>query len=334
MMKQKTPEFWYPQGEKKPSLFARVLSVPEWMYKQAFKAHQASKKAQKVRVPVLCVGNLVAGGVGKTPSAIAFLALLKKQKIAQNPCFLLRGYGGGERGPIVVDPDKHTAWDVGDESLILAKQALTIVSADRVLGAELAIENGADYIVMDDGLQNPGIHKDIKIVVINGEMGFGNERVMPAGPLREPLESGLKKADAFMLIGEDKTGALAKLPQGARVLNAHLETAKGDVPDQSKSYVAFAGLGYPEKFFRYLKHDLGLNIVEEVRYSDHYPYEHDDLHDLQEKAQMHGAELVTTQKDYLRLPANKDKTIHALPVSLVLENTKAAIALLQAEQEA
>lgn len=319
-MKRKTPEFWYPQlgnDDASNSVMPTLLCPLEALYKIAFKLHQSMSVMEKAAIPVLCVGNLVAGGTGKTPSSIAFLKFLIESGFAKNPYFLIRGYGGAERGPVLVNPDSHTAWDVGDESLILARHAPTVVSADRIDGAALAHRNGADLVIMDDGLQNPGIHKDLKIIVINGEMGFGNGHMMPAGPMREPLEQGLRKADAFLLIGKDKTNAAATLPDGIPVLKAHLEAKPENIPDMNKKYLAFAGLGYPEKFFGFLKNDIGLDVVREVRFADHCPYEEEDLAALAKQAKDIGADLITTQKDYLRLPTIKGVHVHALPIHMV-----------------
>lgn len=328
-MKQKTPDFWYPKDKQSRSLRASLLQPFEWIYRLAFKLHQASQKAERVNIPVLCIGNLVAGGTGKTPTAIALINFTRDKGLANNPFFLIRGYGGAERGPLLVDPDAHSAWDVGDEALILAQHAPTIVSADRVAGAELAMRKGADVVIMDDGLQNPGIHKDLKLVVINGEMGFGNAHMMPAGPLREPLEGGIEKADGFLMIGEDKTGALSELPQDKPVLKAHLEKDSDYNIDKTKAYLAFAGLGYPEKYFGFLKNDLGLNVIEEIRFPDHCPYEEADLQELHAKAQKIGAELITTQKDYLRLPSIEGIHVHALPVKMVFETPDALMNVLK-----
>ena len=322
-MSLKTPSFWYPSAQTPHDWRVNALKPLSCFYKLAYNIHQNSISAKKVDIPVVCVGNLVAGGTGKTPTSIAVLGCLKQSGHAKNPFFLIRGYGGAERGPLLVDLDKHSAWDVGDESLILANHAPTIVSADRVAGAKLAIERGADLVLMDDGLQNPGIHKDFKIVVINGEMGFGNRMVMPAGPLREPLRVGLAKADMFILIGEDKHGACARLPDGVPLMRASLHTTEDAVPDKSKRYVAFAGLGYPEKFFNYLKDMLGLNVVSRIAYADHCPYGAHDIAQLAKQAKAHDAILITTEKDYLRLPKDNDLKVVTVPVNMVFENGEA-----------
>ena len=242
-MPHNTPSFWYPKDSDELPLKARILKPLSMLYACGFKIHQGLNTPQTTEVPVVCIGNLSAGGTGKTPTCISFSKIVKEAGIAKNPYFLMRGYGGAERGPLLVNPNKHTAWDVGDESLILAQHAPTIISADRVAGANLAAAQGADLVIMDDGLQNPGIHKDIKIIVVNGEMGFGNGLMMPAGPLREPLKNGLKKADAFFLIGEDQTGACDLFPKDIPVFKASLKANKDKLPPKNQKYIAFAGLG-------------------------------------------------------------------------------------------
>lgn len=330
-MPHNTPSFWYPNADNSnPPLKAQILRPLSWLYACGFKVHQGISNAQKADIPVICIGNLSAGGTGKTPTCISFVELLRDSGLAKNPYFLMRGYGGAERGPLLVNSEKHTAWDVGDEPLILAQTAPTIISADRLQGAQLAETLGADVVIMDDGLQNPGIHKDLKIIVVNGEMGFGNKLVMPAGPLREPLETGLEKADAFFVIGEDKTGARDLLPEGIPVFNANLEAIKDRLPSKDKKYVAFAGLGYPQKFFDFLTRDLGYEIVETLAFADHCPYERRDVQDLRSKAKSLNAELITTEKDYLRLPKGYKDDIATLPVSMRFKQQKTLEKFLKA----
>lgn len=318
-MPSKTPSFWYPSKDTQSlPLKAKLLKPLSSVYAFAFKTHQASKSAKKADIPVLCIGNLSAGGTGKTPTCIAIVDAIKASGIADNPYFLMRGYGGAERGPLLVDLNKHTAWDVGDEALILAKHAPTVVSADRVEGANLARLHGADIVVMDDGLQNPGIHKDIKIIVVNGEMGFGNKLVMPAGPLREPLEAGLEKADAFLIIGDDVSNTAAILPEKTPVFSADLKAVEEKLPPKEYQYFAFAGLGYPNKFFNFLEHDLGFNVTKTVAFPDHCPYTAQDMIDLQMKADALQATLITTEKDFLRIPKDYQDGVATLPVSMVI----------------
>lgn len=328
-MKLKTPEFWYRDMAAAPSPAECALAPLSALYTLGYHTHQAMKTPQKVNARVICIGNLNAGGTGKTPTALALMDLLRREKLALRPCFLLRGYGGGDPGPFWVDPGRHNAWNSGDEALILAKAAPTVVSVNRVEGALLAIREGTDVVIMDDGLQNPGIQKDIKIVVINGDMGFGNGRMMPAGPLRQPLQEGLAAADAFILIGEDRRNVAALLPSGKPLFRARLEPKAGQLPPREKPYLAFAGLGYPEKFFDFLENVISYNIVDTVRYADHYPYTERDVRGLQEKAQRLNAALLTTEKDYLRMPKLPGMEVFTVPITLRWEDEQALQQFLQ-----
>ncbi|MGH1398177.1 MAG: tetraacyldisaccharide 4'-kinase [Alphaproteobacteria bacterium] len=327
-MTLKTPSYWYPKDERRD--WRRMALCPfASLYGVFFKLHQGMTRTKKAPLPILCLGNLVAGGTGKTPSAIAVLNYLKDQGLADNPGFMLRGYGGAERGPLLVNTAKHSAWDVGDESLILAQHAPTIVSADRIAGAALAAKHGIDFLVMDDGLQNPGIQKDISIIVVNGEMGFGNGKMMPAGPLREPLERGLAKADAFLLIGDDRAGVLDMLPDDVPVLRGHLKPSPDFKANLKQRYFAFAGLGYPDKFFNFLRDDLGLNVVETQAFGDHCPYGAGDFRALREKAKSMDARLITTTKDYLRLPIGDKDLVDIVPVAMEIDGLDTLDALVQ-----
>jgi len=326
-MSIKTPTFWYPK-DGKADWRIRALMPLSFFYGLGFWFHQTFSRAEKADIPVLCVGNLVAGGTGKTPCCIALLQYIRDAGLAKNPGFMLRGYGGASRGPVLVNPKTHSDWDVGDEALILTQHAPTIVAADRVAGAALAADHDIDFLIMDDGLQNPGIHKDIKIIVVNGEMGFGNGEIMPAGPLREPLARGLKKADAFILIGDDGVGALDQLPKETPLMRGNLIADEAGI-DKKQAYFAFAGLGYPEKFFNFLRDRVGLKLVETRSYPDHCPYEISDLQDLLERADALGAKLITTQKDYLRLPEGKQDAVQILPISMNIEGVEALDSLIK-----
>ncbi|MGQ0527020.1 MAG: tetraacyldisaccharide 4'-kinase [Alphaproteobacteria bacterium] len=306
----KTPSFWYRQEKSGAPLAEKILTPLSWIYRAGHEWHRHSKTPEVFSVPVLCVGNINAGGTGKTPVAIALMQRIKSLGVASQPFFLTRGHGGGERGPLMVDKARHTSWDVGDEPLLLVQEAPTIVATDRAKGAQLAINRGADLIVMDDGLQNPGIAKDIQCVVISGEMGFGNCKLLPAGPLREPVARRLAQADFFVITGQDHRNIRKLLPAGKPVLQA-MQAA--DTTHTHLRYVAFAGLGYPEKFFDFLKDDLRLNIIETFSYPDHYPYAAQDIEKLKTMAAQHDAKLITTPKDLMRLPDKMNdllETVH------------------------
>lgn len=318
-MALKTPAFWYRKGGD-ISLKEKILTPFSLLYRIGYEFHQHSVTPEKLDIPVVCIGNINAGGTGKTPTAIAVMNAITKNNLAKKPFFLLRGYGGGERGPLLVDTSRHNSWATGDEALILAQHAPTIIAVDRVQGALLAAKHNADLVLMDDGLQNPGIHKDLKIVVINGEMGFGNGKMLPAGPLREPLKKGIARADIFILIGEDTRGVTALLPADKPLIRAKLEPELCAPLSSDKKYVAFAGLGYPEKFFSFMRERLNLDIVKTISFPDHYPYTEKDVQNLQERAREWNAELLTTKKDSLRLPGVPDVTVHVADIKMAWDN--------------
>jgi tetraacyldisaccharide 4'-kinase len=286
----RAPDFWYRGG-----LASSLLAPLGAMYglSVAWKAHSANPYRAKARV--ICVGNLTAGGSGKTPAALAIGSLLQAR--GRKVFFLTRGYGGAETGPIVVSASDTVA-RVGDEALLLSRLAPTIVAQDRARGAALAEREGAEVIVMDDGHQNFALAKDLSLVVVDGETGFGNRRMIPAGPLRESVRQGLKRADAVIVMGRGNPDL-----EGYRgpVLNARL------VPDgdflRGKRIFAFAGIGRPEKFAATLK-ATGALVMGTQFFADHHPYLPGEIAAL--KARADGAQLVTTEKDFVRL-GEKDR---------------------------
>jgi len=280
-------------------------------------------------LPVVCIGNLVAGGAGKTPVVMAVAHMLKEQ--GRKPHILLRGYGGSVEGPVEVGRTAHRMSDVGDEALLLAGHAPTWVSKDRKAGAVAMERQGlASVIVMDDGFQNPHLKKDISLLVVGGGTGFGNGNVIPAGPLREPVRQGLDRADAVILVGEDTSGVtdIIKKHKDLPVLPARL------VPDETsaekfkdKKVIAFAGIGRPEKFRQTLE-SLGTQIVGWYGFPDHYIYSENEVWRMIDEAADKDALLVTTEKDYVRLSAEVQKTVEALPVTLEFEDPSAVLNIL------
>jgi tetraacyldisaccharide 4'-kinase len=259
---------------------------------------------------VLCVGNLTAGGSGKTPIAMTLARMLMARR--HKVVFLTRGYRGRLHGPIAVDPARHSAADVGDEALLLANVAPTVVARDRARGAALADSLRANVILMDDGFQNFQLAKDISLVVIDSETGFGNGRLIPAGPLREPIEQGLARADAVVLMGE---GPLQMLPFAGPILRAELHPT---APDrfQDRSVFAMAGIGRPEKFFRTLV-AIGARVVGTRAFPDHHHYSFLEIQAVKQIAANAGALLVTTEKDFVRIEANRRDGIFPVPVHAV-----------------
>jgi tetraacyldisaccharide 4'-kinase len=258
-------------------------------------------------VPVISIGNIVAGGAGKTPTAIAVAERLIAR--GHQPHFISRGYGGRIKGPHRLDLQADTARDVGDEPLLLAAIAPAWVARNRHAGAQAAKRAGADCVILDDAHQNRTVHKSLSLVVVDAAYGFGNGRVMPAGPLREPLAAGLARADAIVLIGEGRT----TLPLDRTVLRAHLEP--DDDALRHKRVFAFAGIGRPEKFFQSLR-DLQCEIAEAVPFPDHHAYTPDEVIGLVDRAVAQKAVLVTTEKDRVRLPPEARGMVKVLPVRL------------------
>ncbi len=314
MTLRKAPSFWY--GEKQPTGAGRImLSAFSSLYGLGHRFHHHLTETKSVDIPVLCIGNLVVGGSGKTPTALAIMAMLREENLAQNPCFLTRGYGGSETGPLCVDPITHSAAQVGDEPLLLAQIAPTFIAADRYEGAKFAEQAGHDFIIMDDGLQNPSLHKDFTLLVVDGWSGFGNEKLIPAGPLRTPIQNGMKHIDAVLMIGDDRHNVTRHIPKTIPVLNATITAQRPTDPAQA--YIGFCGIAHPDKFRRSLD-EAGLNIVTFHDYPDHYPYTETDLNTLKNEAKTKGARLITTAKDAVRLNAafRDEQSFDTLPITL------------------
>lgn len=310
----KTPFWWQSR-----TLLSTCLLPLAAVYRAGATRRIQRLPAFKASVPVLCVGNVVAGGAGKTPAVIALTRLLKQQ--GKNPAVLSRGYGGTLAGPVQVDISTHTAAQVGDEALLLAAEATTIISRDRALGAKLAVSLGADLLLMDDGLQNPSLHKDKQLLVVDGAYGFGNGRMLPAGPLREPVEDALERADAVLIIGDTPRAEVADALRAApkTIFRARLETV--NAPDfKGRRCLAFAGIGRPEKFFDSLA-ACGADVIATHPFADHHPFCENDMLRLAAQAKQKNAELVTTRKDSVRLPAAWHKQVRVLDVALTFNAT-------------
>ncbi len=317
-----TPEFWSKRG-----LLAALLAPAAWCYGAVAWWRQASAgQGAKAAVPVICIGNLVAGGAGKTPTAITIARQLRR--LGAQPHFLTRGYGGRRTGPHRVDAKSDTAIDVGDEALVLAGHAPVWVARDRVAGARQAVEAGADVIVMDDGFQNPSLAKDLSIIVIDGAYGFGNGQLLPAGPLREPVARGLDRAQAVVIVGEDQFQFGPALKNhGLAVLEAAIEPQLEALVLEGQAVFAFAGIGRPVKFFETLT-GLGAHVVGTKSFADHHRYQPLEIMDLAERASRAGGELVTTEKDWVRLPADARLMARPVRVNLVFRDPDALDALL------
>jgi tetraacyldisaccharide 4'-kinase len=298
---QEPPPFWW----KPTSAMALALSPVSLIYGWGAARRMASPARSSVPVPVLCIGNFIAGGAGKTPTAIALAGAITRRGL--RPGFLSRGYGGRIEGPAVVDPTVHFAADVGDEPILLAEVAPTVVSADRAAGAAMLVEQGCNFIVMDDGFQNPGLAKDFSLVVVDSGRGIGNGWTIPAGPLRAPLRAQLLKADAVLVIGE-KSGADRVIRETARSGRpVHLARTRVVNPRQWKSrkVIAFTGIADPSKFFESLE-AAGAELVASRPFPDHHFFTQEEARDLLALADASGAELVTTAKDRARLFGQRD----------------------------
>lgn len=324
----RAPSYWSNPAQK-PGWQARLLAPLGAVYASGT-AKRVAKPAQfTADVPVLCIGNINAGGTGKTPTTIAILQRLQAKGV--NAHVVTRGYGGSLEGPIQVDERTHKAQQTGDEPLLLAAFAPTWVAKDRAEGAKAAQEVGADIILMDDGFQNPDLTKDASIIVVDAQRGFGNGRCIPAGPLREPVHIGLQRADLVLSIGEDRAQKKFTEEWGNQV---HLPHAKGHLqPLQTgmdwtgTPFLAFAGIGYPDKFFNTLR-KLGATLLQTHALDDHQPLTTSLLARLDADARRLGAQLVTTEKDAVRLPADYRYRVLTLPVRLELEDWSAIDAVL------
>ncbi|MGE4610061.1 MAG: tetraacyldisaccharide 4'-kinase [Paracoccaceae bacterium] len=283
---------------------------------------------EKLDVPVICVGNINVGGTGKTPTVIALLEICTELGITAH--VVSRGHGGSEIGPLLVIEREHSAAQVGDEPLLIAAFGPCWVSKDRTTGAKAAIKAGAQIILLDDGFQNPSLFKTLNLIVVDAEIGFGNGRVMPAGPLREPLSDGLSRADIIVPIGsptaQKRIAAQVTKPAWAGQLRP-LETG---MDWSGTRFIAFAGIGRPGKFFRTLE-SLKADIVATHAFPDHAQYTPAILQRLKAEATAKSAQLVSTEKDIARLPVDFRRQVLALPVRFTFNDraaVKAAVAAL------
>lgn len=314
----KAPEFWYHKtGRAAAPALRTALSPLGWLYAKATAKKLADTIPVNVGVPVICVGNATVGGSGKTP--VTRYLLESFTRLGIRTVGLSRGYGGREKGPVRVT-SKHTYKDVGDEPLLLAGAAPVWVAAGRDEGARAAVAGGAQLIVMDDGHQNPLLMKTLSLLVLDAETGFGNGRVFPAGPLREPATAALARADAVILMKPsldfrpepDLLHALA----GKIVIPAHLKPLQK--PPEGKVF-AFAGIGRPQKFFDALRR-AGADLVDALAFANHKAYAQTDLKNLLDLAGEYKAQLITTEKDYVRLPKGFARHVTSWPVKVEFED--------------
>jgi tetraacyldisaccharide 4'-kinase len=311
----KTPRYWY----SRPGLRAALLSPLAALYAAGTRRRLRRAVDYIAPVPVICVGNLNAGGTGKTPTVIWLVQHLMGQ--GHSVCVVSRGYGGFMSGPVLVDPRKHSAADVGDEPLLIAAFTPVWVAKDRAQGVRAAIEHGADVAILDDGFQSPAVQKDLSLVIVDAAKGFGNGHVIPAGPLREPVRTGLLRADLVISLGNDSAQAEFAGRWGAQIpcphITGHLAPLPTGMDWQGLKCLAFAGIGHPEKFFATLK-SLGADVIHAEALADHQPLTPALMGRLRHDAARHDAQLVTTEKDAVRLPSDWRGQVLALPVRLEL----------------
>lgn len=317
----KAPKFWY---LKRDSFLSNSLYPFSLIFRLGTKLRNLVSRENKSKLPIICIGNIVIGGAGKTPVALKIGNMLKQA--GYNPHFVSKGYGGLEKNNTLVK-EWHSPKSVGDEPLLLSEIAPTWVGFNRNKSFELAKDNGANCIVMDDGFQNPTLQKDFSIIVINGEQEFGNKRVIPSGPLRESINRGLSRTNLVITIGNISDNVKDKIPKYMPVIGAKFKIKEDDLMIKGQRITAFAGIAYPEKFFNSLKL-VKANIVDKISYSDHHIYNENDLLYLAEIANKNKSILVTTKKDFVRIPKSFRSLVKAIDGFIELDDEKLLLEIL------
>ena len=324
----RSPRFWDrdvdPKSREGAPLTRLLLTPLAAIYAGVTARRIRNADPVEIGIPVICVGNLTAGGSGKSPIVAAIRQHLSENFGGFRVASLSRGYGGKLKGPLRVDPEGHTASEVGDEALMLAQTAEAWIGADRGVAGQAMEEDRIDVIIMDDGFQNPGLAKSLSIVVVDATAGFGNGHVIPKGPLREPVKDGLARADAVILMGSGEPPAELANFDGP-ILRASIQPVSTPLHG---AYVAFAGIGRPEKFFDTLK-ACGTPLLDAVPFADHHAYSDRDLKYLAALAADYNARLITTEKDFVRLSPTQRAEIETLPVMARFEKTADLAELLK-----
>lgn len=304
----RAPQFWH-----KKNIITYCLLPFSGLYLLVYYFKSKLTNPQKINCPIICVGNLVAGGAGKTPIAIEIGKMLKEANIDFS--YLSSGYGGEIKDLTKVDQSLHSAGQVGDEPLLLSEISTAFISKNRLFGAQqIAALPNKKLIIMDDGLQNFSIKKDFSIVVIDGKYGFGNGLVIPAGPLRETINMGLKKADLIIIVGEDKFLIGQKYAQATTIVSAQIKVINGQ-KFANQPVLAFCGIGRPDKFFDSLKEN-NIQIIAKYSYPDHYQYRDSEIKSMIDEAEKNNAIILTTKKDWIRLSQNFREQIAYLDIAI------------------
>lgn len=322
----KAPAFWYPAPGQRKGPLPWLLAPLSLLFRAGGWLRGKFTHPYQAPVPVICVGNLTVGGAGKTPTVLALAGRLIVQGV--NVHCLTRGHGGSLTGPLRVDPAIHTADKVGDEPLLLAAIAPTWVARNRKRSAMAAVEAGAELLLLDDGYQNQQLAKDVSLLLVDVARGVGNGWVLPAGPLREPLRQALARASATVIVG---SGACPMVENAALLHGVTLLRAKKAAMDGAalagRKLFAFCGIGAPEQFFSMLRL-AGAGIAGTKIFPDHYPYTDNDISRLLEEAAGSGAELITTQKDLMRLRPPARMAVRTLPIEMRFDDEQALLAAL------
>lgn len=323
MMFGTAPRFWQRRG-----LMAALLSPFSLIWLLLAWMRRVFATPFKAEMPVICIGNITSGGTGKTPLVAGLAEAACDQ--GWRPVILTRGHGGSATGPLHVDPDTAAAI-AGDEAVMLCRICPVVVSRDRAAGAKFITAEGlGDLIIMDDGMQNPYLAHDLEIGVFDGSNGVGNGWLMPAGPLRVPLSAGLAQLDLAVINGDDETGLAGRIPEAVERYEARLHPEKSVIESlEGTPLLAFAGIGRPKRFFASLE-AAGGQIAKKLSFADHHPYSQHDLMQILEDAQRHGAEMITTQKDWMRLPPDWRARVAMLPVTLEIDRADDLLARIDA----
>ena len=319
------PGFWQKKNNLIEKIIILLLLPFTFIYYLASKFDKKLTKKNKVGIPVISVGNINTGGSGKTPFVIYLVNLLKKEKI--NSHVVSRGYLGNLYGPVKVDLKKHSYKDVGDEALLLAKETTTWVSKNKFEGTLMATLNGADVVILDDGLQNYSIHQDLKIMIVDGGFGFGNQFLLPSGPLRETISLGIKRSDMLIIFNKDENDIEKKIKNKITIIHANSKI-KNFSQLKNKKIVGFSGIGRSEKFHSSLK-DQKLNIINFFSYPDHYSYNKKEINNLINYAKKNNAVLVSTLKDKQRINIDQRKKISFLDLKIEVKEEKNLINFLK-----